>query len=110
MAFTSDKDLLDATQRALGICLAAFPVVGFQIISSTLLQSIGQASKAIWVSLLRQVIFLIPLLFILPRISGLNGVWMSFPVSDIGATIATIAIVWHQLREIDKHSRTRAHI
>lgn len=110
MAFTSDKDLLDATQRALSICLAAFPVVGFQIISSALLQSIGQASKAIWVSLLRQVIFLIPLLFILPRISGLEGVWMSFPVSDVFATVATLGIVWYQLREIDIRARTRAHI
>ena len=92
------------------ICLAAFPVVGFQIISSALLQSIGQASKAIWVSLLRQVIFLIPLLFILPRISGLEGVWMSFPVSDVFATVATLGIVWYQLREIDIRARTRAHI
>lgn len=106
MAFTGDNALLDATARALGICLMAFPVVGFQIISSTLLQSIGQAAKSIWVSLLRQVIFLLPLLLLLPRLEGLEGVWMSFPISDIGATAATFAIVRHQIRQINRRCGT----
>ena len=100
MAFTDDSELLDATQRALSTCLLAFPVVGFQIISSTLLQSIGQASKSIFVSLLRQVIFLIPLLIYLPRIAGLRGVWLSFPLSDACATVATLIIIALQLRRL----------
>ena len=100
MAFTTDSDLLDATQRALSLCLMAFPFVGFQIISTTLFQSIGMAGKSILISLLRQVLFLIPLLIFLPRALGLEGVWLSFPFSDLLATIVTFLLVYYQLRHL----------
>lgn len=102
MAFTSDNALLDATERALRSCLLAFPVVGFQIISTTLFQSLGKASESILVSLLRQVIFLIPLLLWLPRCLGIDGVWYSFPISDALATVVTLILVWLQLRMLAK--------
>lgn len=98
--FNSDAALSDATARALHLCLVAFSVVGFQVISTTLFQSLGKAEKSIIVSLLRQVIFLIPLLIFLPSWWGLNGVWMSFPISDLLATIVTGAMVWYQLRQL----------
>lgn len=100
MAFSSDNALLDATQTALSCCLLVFPVVGFQIISTTLFQSIGMAMKSIIVSLMRQVVFLIPLLFIMPQLWGLRGVWWSFPVSDALATTVTISMVLYQLRRL----------
>lgn len=103
MAFSNDAELLTATERALGLCLFAFPVVGFQIISTTLFQSIGQATKSILVSLLRQVLFLIPLLIFLPKAMGLEGVWLSFPYSDLLATAVTLALVWWQLRHLSRH-------
>ncbi len=76
--FTTDADLIAATDRALATAMLVFPVVGFQIISTSFFQSIGNATESIIVGLLRQVIFLIPLLIILPRTFGVDGVWMSF--------------------------------
>ncbi len=101
-AFTSDPGLTDATVNALRCSLLAFWVVGFQIISTTLFQSIGQAAKSIFLSLTRQVLFLIPLLILMPRALGLNGIWYSFPTSDILATAVTVAMVWWQLKKFPK--------
>lgn len=99
-AFTSDADLIACTARALSQCLLVFPVVGFQIISTSFFQSIGKATESILVGLLRQVIVLIPLLIFLPRIIGLDGVWLSFPASDAVATIVTAVLVIKQLRRL----------
>ncbi|MDE6264246.1 MAG: MATE family efflux transporter, partial [Paramuribaculum sp.] len=88
------------TASACTISLSAFWVVGFQVVSTTFFQSIGKAGKSIFLSLTRQVIFLIPLLLVLPEIYQLDGVWASFPVSDIFATVVTAAMVWWQLRKI----------
>lgn len=107
MAFTTDGALLDATERALRSCLIAFPVVGFQIISTSLFQSLGKAAESILVSLLRQVLFLIPLLLWLPRSFGIDGVWYSFPISDSLATLVTLALVWIQLRMLGKQASLR---
>lgn len=98
--FTTDADLIAATDRALGICLAVFPVVGFQIISTCFFQSIGKATESIIVGLLRQVIFLIPLLIYLPRVFDVEGVWMAFPISDAVATVVTLILLVRQFREL----------
>ncbi len=99
-AFTTDATLIAQTSRAFTIALSAFWVVGFQVVSTTFFQSIGKAGKSIFLSLTRQVIFLIPLLLVLPKLYQLDGVWASFPVSDIFATVVTAAMVWWQLRKI----------
>lgn len=98
--FTADADLIASTDRALGICLAVFPVVGFQIISTCFFQSIGKATESIIVGLLRQVIFLIPLLIYLPRFFSVEGVWMAFPISDAVATVVTLILLVRQFREL----------
>lgn len=100
MAFANDAALLDATERSLTHCLWAFSFVGFQVISTSLFQSIGQATKSIIVGLLRQVVFLIPLLLILPDFMGVNGVWTSFPISDMVATVVTAILVAIQFRQL----------
>lgn len=96
--FTVDEGLRDATVKALRLALWAFTVVGFQIVATNFFQSIGQAGKSIFLSLTRQVIFLIPLLLLLPRDMGLEGVWLSFPISDLFATGVTGVLVWWQMR------------
>lgn len=101
-AFTTDGFLLDVSENCLRISMVAFSVVGFQIISTTFFQSIGSSGKAIFLSLTRQVLFLIPLLVWLPGEFGVDGVWMSFPISDMLATIVTAAMVWWQLRLISR--------
>lgn len=99
-AFTSDETLISVTVNCLNIAMTAFAVVGFQIVSTTLFQSLGKATASIFLSLTRQVIFLIPLLLLLPRSMGLDGVWMAFPLSDMLATAVTFAMVVYQLRHI----------
>lgn len=102
MAFTADSDLLDATVRALTICMMIFPVVGFQIVTSCLFQSLGKVVESIILGLMRQVIFIIPALIILPEFWGLNGVWYAFPTSDFLATTMAALMVWIQLRQMKK--------
>ena len=97
-AFTIDRQLIDVTTNALSISLTMFWVVGFQIVSTNYFMSIGKAGKSIFLSLTRQVIFLIPFLLLLPGMLGLNGVWWSFPASDILATLVTAMMIYHQLR------------
>lgn len=106
--FTVDQTLIEVTAEALPKAMSVFFVVGIQIIATGMLQSIGQAGKAIFLSLTRQVLFLIPLLLIMPRSMGTDGVWWSFPLSDILATVATIGLVAVQLRVLARRSVTPA--
>lgn len=99
-AFTTDADLIAASDQTLSLCLLCFPLVGFQIVSTAFFQSIGKAGKSIFLSLSRQVIFLIPLLLWLPGRYGLAGVWSSFPLSDLCATIATALLMLWQFRHL----------
>lgn len=102
-AFTVDPELIDVTSKAFSIGMVIFWCVGFQIVSTTFFQSIGQAFKSIILSLCRQVLFLIPLLWILPPMLGLNGVWVSFPISDAVATIVTAILIVVELRHLPRH-------
>lgn len=103
-AFTTDADLIAASDQALSLCLLCFPLVGFQIVSTAFFQSIGKAGKSIFLSLSRQVIFLIPLLLWLPGRYGLAGVWSSFPLSDLCATIATSLLMLWQFKHLSDTS------
>lgn len=100
--FTTDPELISQTVFGLKLSTTAFFVVGFQIVTSNFFQSIGLAAQSIILSLSRQVIFLIPLLIILPGRLGLTGVWISFPISDILATIITAAFIIHRLAVIKR--------
>ncbi|MEF9923601.1 MAG: MATE family efflux transporter [Muribaculaceae bacterium] len=99
-AFTSDEHLIAVTANGLSLSIVMFWMVGFQIVSTNFFQSLGMAGKSIFLSLTRQVIFLIPLLFTLPHFFGLNGVWTSFPTSDLLATIVTAILITWQFRKL----------
>lgn len=81
--FTRDKELIDISVTGLRIIFITFPIIGFQMVTSNFFQSIGKSGKAIYLSLTRQVLFLLPCLLILPSFYGVNGVWLSIPVSDV---------------------------
>ena len=98
--FTADKPLLDAAEYALRHTTWMFWCVGFQIVVTNFLQSLGEAGKAIWLSLSRQVLFLIPLLFTLPSVWGLAGVWLSFPIGDIFAFAVACVMLWLVMSQI----------
>lgn len=97
--------MISETARCLHISLLAFTVVGFQVVSTTLFQSIGKASASIFLSLARQVLFLIPLLLILPPEFGLDGVWAAFPTSDLIATAVTCLMVAYQFAQFRKREK-----
>ncbi|MBV1820727.1 MATE family efflux transporter, partial [Coprococcus sp. MSK.21.13] len=81
------------------------PIIGFQVVSSNYFQAVGKAKIAIFLSLSRQFIFLIPMLIILPPMFGLNGVWIVGPVSDILAALVTMFFLYkdmNQLRDLEE--------
>lgn len=99
-AFTSDPGLIATTRHAMSLSMLAFSMVGFQIVSTNFFMAIGSAAKSIFLGLARQVIFLIPLLIVLPDLWGLSGVWLSFPTSDVLATVVSLILILPQLRKL----------
>jgi putative MATE family efflux protein len=88
--FNSDSlELRAAGVTGLRIYCSVLPVVGFQIIASNYFQAIGKAKLATFLSLLRQIIVLLPLILILPDFWGVNGVWIANPVSDMVAAVVS---------------------
>jgi putative MATE family efflux protein len=96
--FTTDDRLVDLAVTGLRYVFVFYPIVGFQMVTSTFFQSIGMAKKAIFLSLTRQVIFLIPCLLMLPRFWGVNGVWLSLPVADSMSCILSAILLISQFR------------
>lgn len=96
--FTSDAELIRLSAEGMRIVVIFFPIIGFQIVTSNFFQSIGMARKAIFLSLTRQVLFLIPCLLILPHYMGTFGVWVSMPIADLAASIASAIMLWHQFK------------
>ena len=102
--FMQDEQQIQCAINCLRITLLTFWIVGFQIVATNFFQALGMAGKAVFLSLTRQIIFMIPLLFILPPMMGLNGVWTAFPISDSVATIVAGALLWVQVRHIKRES------
>lgn len=96
--FTSDAELIKESVYGIRISFAVFFVVGFQSVSSNFFLSIGRSQKAIFLSLTRQVIFLIPLLIVLPKFFETFGVWVSLPVSDLLSTIVTAILLYKEFK------------
>lgn len=90
---------------ALRYIVLAFPLVGFQIVAANFFQSIGMASKSIFLSLTRQFLFLIPLLIIIPRFFGLNGVFLSMSSADFLASIVTLVVLIFQVKVFRRMER-----
>ncbi len=100
--FATDAELVRVAVEGLRIVLMFFPVVGFQMVTSSFFQSIGMAKKAIFLSLTRQLLFLIPSLLVLPHYFGTQGVWMSMPVADAIATVVAAFMLSWQLKQLKK--------
>lgn len=96
-AFVADQELVKFTAHALSTGMTVFLVVGFQIVSTTYFQSIGKIGLSIFLSLTRQVVFFIPLLLWLPGRMGLDGVWSTFYISDILATVVTALLMLYAI-------------
>lgn len=97
--FTSDAKLIELSAEGLRIVVMFFPIIGFQMVTANFFQSIGMASKAIFLSLTRQMVVLLPCLLILPRFYGAAGVWYSIPVSDLIASLIAVTMLTWQFRK-----------
>jgi putative MATE family efflux protein len=100
--FTDDAELIKLTLKAAKIVLITLPIIGFQIIIGGVYQALGKAFSALFVSLLRQIILIIPLLLILPKFFGLYGVFYSRPVADILSAIVCVFLVINEFRIFNK--------
>ena len=91
--FTHDEALMEMAAHGFRILVIGFPIVGFQMIGTNFFQCLGMVKKSVILSLSRQILFLLPLLYALPIWHGASGVWMSFPISDaLSATLTAILL------------------
>lgn len=105
-AFTTDAELIRLASEGMRIVFFCFPIIGLQMVTTNFFQSIGMAGKAIFMSLTRQLLFLLPCLLFLPHFfdeytqwDGSWGVWCSMPISDFLASVVAVFMLLHQLRK-----------
>ncbi len=110
MLFTSDEQLIELSSSGSRIFFLFFPLVGAQIIIQNFFQSIGMPKLSIFLSLTRQLIFLIPFLVILPSYYGINGVWSSMAASDLLAFALGIITIIIISRKLDKQYANNSNI
>ena len=99
MMFTSDEYLIQEAIKGLRISFMFYPIVGFQMVTSNFFRSIGYAGTAIFLSLTRQLIFLLPLLYILPRYFQLGGIWASMPLADLISCVVSASMMIYHLKK-----------
>ena len=114
--FTNDEELIALAVTGMRLSFIMFPVVGFQMVATNFFQSLSMASKAIFLSLTRQLLFLLPCLLFLPRMfmsltpwEGSWGVWCSLPASDLLSAIVTAILLVRQLRRFNTEISTKNH-
>ena len=100
--FTNDAELKELADKGLRIMNLAFALVGFQMVSTNFFQSLGMVHKSIFLSLSRQLLFLVPLIYFLPVFFGHKGVWMSFPIADSISIVFTAALIMALFRKFRK--------
>lgn len=100
--FTSDSRLTELSVNGLRIMMAAMPIVGYQMIVTNFFQSIGKAKISIFLSLSRQLLFLVPLIGVLPLFFGVNGVWVAMPISDSFSALFALVMMVRYMRMFKK--------
>jgi putative MATE family efflux protein len=102
--FTTEEQLVDIAVPGLRWVFAVYPLVGFQMVGSAFFQSIGKPRKAIILAMTRQVIFLIPILLILPNYWGITGVWASITISDFSSVLLAGILLKQELKNVGRGS------
>ena len=100
--FTTDPELIIGSIKAIHIIMMMFPLIGSQMVITNFFQCIGKVKISIFLSLSRQLLFLLPLLAILPNFYGINGVWASMPTSDFIAVVVAVTIMLVFLQRFKK--------
>ena len=97
---TPDGELIALASHAAKLIFLVLYLIGFIMVGSLIFQSVGKAWQSFVTAISRPVLFLIPLIFILPRYLGVDGVWWAFPISDGLTFILTVILLVPQIREI----------
>ena len=100
--FTSDPELKAIATKGLRTMNVIFPIIGFQMVATNLFQCLGMVRKSILLSLSRQLLFLVPCVYLLPLRFGIKGVWYSFPISDVLASIMTFIFLVNLVRKLNR--------
>jgi Na+-driven multidrug efflux pump len=100
--FELTRQQIEYAITGLRITLAAFPIVGISMVIANFFQSIGKAKHAIFLSTTRQLIFLVPLILILPKFWNLTGIWLSIPISDFISTVLSVILMRKQFKILKK--------
>ena len=100
--FSSDANLINEGINILRIVIVFLPIIGVQILGGGFFQAVGKAAPALIITISRQVLFLIPAAFLLPLIFGLNGVWISVPVSDFLSVVVTVVLISKEIKIFNK--------
>ena len=100
--FTEDSVMIEKADNALRLMNMMVWCVGFGMVSGNFFQSLGMVKKSIFLSLTRQLLFLVPLVYLLPLWLGENGVWLAFPVSDFLSVVCAAVLIINILRKFDK--------
>ena len=104
-AFTNHDELIGLTVEGMRIVLISFPLVGGQVVVSSFFQAVGKPKVSIFLSMSRQILFLIPTLIILPHFFELKGVWLASPISDAIAFVLTLIVLCYHYKGIKKLSQ-----
>lgn len=100
--FSSDVELIELGAAGLRVFMAMLPIIGFQVMGSAFFQAIGMPTHSLLLSMSRQLLILIPVLLVLPRFFGLQGVWLAGPLSDAGSTALTAVLVAIHLKRLKR--------
>ena len=100
--FTNDPQLIDMAAHGLRIMNSAFALVGFGMVTGNFFQCLGMVWKSIFLSLSRQLLFLLPLIYTLPLWLQETGVWVSFPISDALNIIISAILIVRLFRKFDR--------
>lgn len=103
-------ELIALSTHGLRAILVAFPIVGFSIVVGNFFQYIGKAKRAILLSMTRQMLFILPLLVLLPPLWGQDGVWYAIPIADTLAAMLALVLLIYQLRKLRKSPSAEHHI
>jgi len=99
--FSKDTELISIGSNGLRIFLVMLPIIGFQVMAVNYFQATGKPRKSLFLSMSRQLIFLVPMILILPKFWGLTGVWLAGPVADLASSGLTVLWLRRDLRQLD---------
>jgi len=102
----SDKELISLGSRGIRIFLIMLPLIGSQVVFTNYFQAVGKAKVSMFLSLLRQIIVLLPLILLMPHLFKLDGIWLAGPAADFISFIITTLMITSEIKRMNKHEKS----